>query len=68
MNHYNLIGEYFKEKKSIDSKSGYSFSNNLPSTTGALFANTIYGVYHDIDPSVGGEVGWELMEVGVKRG
>ncbi|KGO88865.1 T9SS sorting signal type C domain-containing protein [Flavobacterium suncheonense] len=41
--------------------SGYSFSNNLPSTTGALFANTIYGVYHDIDPSVGGEVGWELI-------
>jgi len=41
--------------------SGYSFSNNLPSTTGALFANTIYGVYHDIDPSVGGQVGWELI-------
>ncbi len=41
--------------------SGYAFSNNLPSTTGALFANTIYGVYHDIDPSVGGEVGWELI-------
>ena len=40
---------------------GYSFSNNLPSTTGALFANTIYGVYHDIDPSIGGEVGWELI-------
>lgn len=43
------------------SGSGYSFSNNLPSTTGALFANTIYGVYHDIDPSKGGEVGWELI-------
>ena len=41
--------------------SGYAFSNNLPSTTGALFANTIYGVYHDIDPGVGGEVGWELI-------
>ncbi|MGL2967297.1 fibronectin type III domain-containing protein [Flavobacterium sp. XGLA_31] len=41
--------------------SGYSFSNNLPSTTGALFANTIYGVYHDIDPSEGGVVGWELI-------
>lgn len=41
--------------------SGYSFSNSLPSTTGALFANTIYGVYHDIDPSIGGEVGWELI-------
>ncbi|WP_133533629.1 pre-peptidase C-terminal domain-containing protein [Flavobacterium dankookense] len=40
---------------------GYSFSNNLPSTVGALFANTIYGVYHDIDPSKGGEVGWELI-------
>lgn len=41
--------------------SGYAFANNLPSTVGALFANTIYGVYHDIDPSVGGEVGWELI-------
>ena len=41
--------------------SGYAFSNNLPSTTGSLFANTIYGVYHDIDPGVGGEVGWELI-------
>lgn len=41
--------------------SGYSFSNDLPSTTGALFANTIYGVYHDIDPSVGGKVGYELI-------
>ena len=44
-----------------DSGSGYSFSDNLPSTTGALFANAIYGVYHDIDPSVGGEVGFELI-------
>lgn len=41
--------------------SGYSFSDDLPSTTGALFANTIYGVYHDINPGVGGEVGWELI-------
>ncbi len=41
--------------------SGYEFNANLPSTTGALFANTIYGVYHDIDPSEGGEVAWELI-------
>ena len=41
--------------------SGYSFSNNLPSTTGSLYENSIYGVYHDIDPSEGGEVGWELI-------
>jgi hypothetical protein len=41
--------------------SGYSFSNSLPSTAGALFENSIYGVYHDIDPGVGGEVGWELI-------
>ena len=43
------------------SPSGYAFSNNLPSLVGALFPNTIYGVYHDIDPSVGGTVGWELI-------
>jgi hypothetical protein len=41
--------------------SGYSFSNSLPSTVGALFANSIYGVYHDINPGIGGEVGWELI-------
>jgi gliding motility-associated-like protein len=41
--------------------SGYTFDNNLPSTTGDLFTNSIYGVYHDIDPSVGGEIGWELI-------
>ncbi len=39
--------------------SAYSFSNNLPSTS--LFLNSIFGVYHDIDPSKGGEVGWELI-------
>ncbi|RCU57829.1 GEVED domain-containing protein [Oceanihabitans sediminis] len=33
------------------SSSGYSFNENLPSTAGALFEQTIYGVYHDIDPS-----------------
>ena len=31
--------------------SGYAFSNNLPSVSGALFGQTIYGVYHDIDPA-----------------
>lgn len=39
--------------------SAWSFSNNLPSTS--LFENSIFGVYHDIDPSVGGTVGWELV-------
>ncbi|MFN3968426.1 fibronectin type III domain-containing protein [Flavobacterium sp.] len=39
--------------------SGWSFANNLPNNT--LFLNTIFGVYHDIDPSKGGEVGWELI-------
>lgn len=43
------------------SGSGFAFSNNLPSLIGALFPNTIYGVYHDIDPEVGGTVGWELI-------
>lgn len=43
------------------SGSGFAFNNNLPSLVGALFPNTIYGVYHDIDPSVGGTVGWELI-------
>jgi len=42
---------------------GWEFANNLPSTVGALFNNTIYGVYHDIDPSKGGTVGWELISL-----
>jgi hypothetical protein len=37
----------------------WSFSNNLPNAT--LFRNTIFGVYQDIDPSKGGQVGWELI-------
>lgn len=39
--------------------STYSFADNLPNTS--LFRNAIFGVYHDIDPSKGGEVGWELI-------
>ncbi|MFN7015414.1 MAG: hypothetical protein ACK4ON_14205, partial [Bacteroidia bacterium] len=47
----SLVGAY----------AGYSFNNNLPSTTGALFNNTIYGVYHDINSTYGGQFGWELV-------
>ena len=39
--------------------STWSFNTDLPSTS--LFKNSIFGVYHDIDPGVGGEVGWELI-------
>ncbi|MFN3756704.1 MAG: hypothetical protein ACK4RM_07100 [Flavobacterium sp.] len=39
--------------------SSWSFNNNLPSPS--LFLNSIFGVYHDIDPQVGGTVGWELI-------
>ncbi len=39
--------------------SNWSFSQNLPSAS--LFRNSIFGVYHDIDPSMGGTVGWELI-------
>lgn len=39
--------------------SAWSFANNLPSTS--LFLNSIFGVYHDIDPSKGGQIGWELI-------
>ena len=37
----------------------WSFSNDLPNAS--LLRNTIFGVYHDIDPSAGGQVGWELI-------
>ncbi|MCF6129756.1 T9SS type A sorting domain-containing protein [Flavobacterium sp. AS60] len=39
--------------------STWSFNADLPNTS--LFKNSIFGVYHDIDPGVGGEVGWELI-------
>ena len=39
--------------------SSWSFNVNAPSAT--LSLNSIFGVYHDIDPRVGGTVGWELI-------
>jgi hypothetical protein len=39
--------------------SNWSFASNLPSSS--LFLNSIFGVYHDIDPSKGGQIGWELI-------
>lgn len=39
--------------------STFVINNNLPNAS--LFKNTIFGVYHDIDPSKGGQVGWELI-------
>jgi phosphodiesterase/alkaline phosphatase D-like protein len=39
--------------------SNWSITNNLPNSS--LFLNSIFGVYHDIDPSKGGQVGWELI-------
>ena len=48
----NLPGDYCE----------WSFDANLPvSGDPALIENSIFGVFHDIDPSVGGEVGWELI-------
>lgn len=39
--------------------SNWSFNADLPNTS--LFKNTIFGVYHDIDPGIGGKVSWELI-------
>lgn len=39
--------------------STWEFYDNLPSSN--LFMNSIFGVYHDIDPSIDGKVGWELI-------
>ena len=41
---------------------GYSYSNNIPiSGDPRLVENSIFGVFHDINPGIGGEVGWELI-------
>ena len=37
----------------------YSYTDALPSAN--LFHDAIYGVYHDIDPSLGGTIAWELL-------
>lgn len=38
------------------------FDANLPiAGDTALIENSIFGVFHDIDPEVGGEVGWQLI-------
>ena len=44
------------------SPGGYSawwFNDSIPSSN--LFLNAIFGPYHDMDPSLGGEVAWELV-------
>ena len=42
--------------------SGYSFNNNIPiSGDPRLVENSIFGVFHDINPGISGEVGWELI-------
>ncbi len=41
--------------------STWSFASNLPNNT--LFLNSIFGAYHDIDPSLGGSIGWELISL-----
>ena len=47
---------------------GYDINYNIPSLinseffgTNYFFGPSIYGVHHDIDPSEGGQVGWELI-------
>ncbi len=39
--------------------SSWSFASSIPSTI--LFKNTIFGVYQDIHPGLGGQIGWELI-------
>jgi hypothetical protein len=39
--------------------SAWSFNSNLPNPS--LFKNAIFGVYQDIHPGVGGNIGWELI-------
>lgn len=39
--------------------STWSFNSSIPNPT--LFKNTIFGVYQDINPALGGTIGWELI-------
>jgi len=46
---------------------GYHNVNNIPTTFNAFgggafsFGPSIYGVHHDVDPSIGGEIGYQLI-------
>ncbi|PKP16116.1 MAG: hypothetical protein CVU07_07955, partial [Bacteroidetes bacterium HGW-Bacteroidetes-23] len=52
-----------------NSESGYEINYNLPNLNNAedifgtpyFYGPSIHGVHHDIDPSVGGDVAWELI-------
>lgn len=44
--------------------SGWRITENIPNlnnASGNFFGPSIYGVHHDVDPSVGGEIGWQLI-------
>lgn len=43
--------------------SGWVIEDNLPSSNNYLKGNTIFGACLDIDPSKGGQVGWELINL-----
>ncbi|WP_178989974.1 fibronectin type III domain-containing protein [Winogradskyella schleiferi] len=47
-----------------DSYSGWEITTGLPSFTNSdagYFGPSIYGAHHDVDPSVGGEIGYQLI-------
>ncbi|MBC3847516.1 T9SS type A sorting domain-containing protein [Winogradskyella echinorum] len=51
-----------------NSSSGWYTSRNIPNTINAedgngtyFFGPSIFGVHHDVDPSVGGEIGYQLI-------
>ena len=39
----------------------WQFSQSLPNSTGEPYRNSINGAYHDIDPSVGGEIRYAIL-------
>ena len=48
----------------ISNANGYcawSFTNTIPNSTGVPYRNSINGAYHDIDPSVGGNIKYSIL-------
>ena len=39
----------------------WSFSQSMPNTTGIPYRNTINGAFHDIDPSIGGDIRYAVL-------
>jgi hypothetical protein len=54
----------FEDQDPSSNYSGWVITDDIPSSVNSdagFFGPSIYGVHHDVDPSVGGEIGYQLI-------